>query len=244
MSKLKVFVVEDEPIIADYLEQCLLDQGFEVVGIANSFDQARTLLVTAKPDLLLLDINLGDGPDGVDLAHFVNQQVNKPFLFVTSNTDNQTLERVKLTNPAGFIMKPFRKDDLTMQIELAWHAFQVRNENKQVAFTNSVLENTHFFIKDKQKLVKLAYSDITYAEACDNYSILYTKDSKYVISYSLKHVEAKLPLQEFLRVHRSYMVNLSQISQISPKSLILIDGKEIPVSDAHRSELLKRVNLF
>ena len=244
MSKLKIFVVEDEPIIADYLKQCLQDQGFEVVGIANSFDQARTLLVTAKPDLLLLDINLGDGPDGVDLAHFVNQQVNKPFLFVTSNTDSQTLERVKLTNPAGFIMKPFRKDDLTMQIELAWHAFQVRNENKQVTFTNSVLENTHFFIKDKQKLVKLAYSDITYAEACDNYSILYTKDSKYVISYSLKHVEAKLPLQEFLRVHRSYMVNLSQISQISPKSLVLIDGKEIPVSEAHRAELLKRVNLF
>ncbi|MNK09840.1 Transcriptional regulatory protein YpdB [compost metagenome] len=244
MSKLKIFVVEDEPIIADYLKQCLQDQGFEVVGLANSFDHARTLLVNAKPDLLLLDINLGDGPDGVDLAHFVNQQVNRPFLFVTSNTDNQTLERVKLTNPAGFIMKPFRKDDLTMQIELAWHAFQVRNENKQVTFTNSVLENTHFFIKDKQKLVKLAYSDITYAEACDNYSILYTKDSKYVISYSLKHVEAKLPLQEFLRVHRSYMVNLSQISQISPKSLVLIDGKEIPVSEAHRSELLKRVNLF
>ena len=149
MSKLKVFVVEDEPIIADYLEQCLLDQGFEVVGLANSFDHARTLLVNAKPDLLLLDINLGDGPDGVDLAHFVNQQVNRPFLFVTSNTDNQTLERVKLTNPAGFIMKPFRKDDLTMQIGLAWHAFQVRNDNKQVAFTNSVLENTHFFIKDR-----------------------------------------------------------------------------------------------
>lgn len=244
MSKLKLFIVEDEPIIADYLEQCLLDDGFEVIGMADSFDQAKRMLVDCKPDLLLLDINLGTGPDGIDLAHFVNQQINKPFLFVTSNTDSQTLERVKLTNPAGFIMKPFRKDDLTTQIELAWHAFQVRTANSQIDFTNSVLANTHFFIKDKQKLVKLAYSDITYAEACDNYSILYTKDSKFIISYSLKHVEAKLPIKEFLRVHRSYMVNLGQISQINPKSLVLIDGKEIPVSDAHRPELLKRVNLF
>jgi DNA-binding LytR/AlgR family response regulator len=244
MSKLKIFIVEDEPIIADYMEQCLLEDGFEVRGVANSFDQAKKMLLNNPPDLLLLDINLGPGPDGIDLAHFINQQINRPFLFVTSNTDSNTLERVKLTNPAGFIMKPFRKEDLITQIELAWHAFQVRTSHSQIDFTNSVLANTHFFIKDKQKLVKLAYSDITYAEACDNYSILYTKESKFIISYSLKHVEAKLPVKEFLRVHRSYMVNIGQILQITPKSLVLIDGKEIPVSDAHRSELLKRVNLF
>lgn len=244
MSKLKLFIVEDEPIIMDYLEQCLLDAGFEVVGKADDFNAARKSVQDNKPDLLLLDINLGEGPDGVDLAHFVNQQLKIPFLFVTSNTDAQTLDRVKLTNPAGFIMKPFRKDDLVTQIELAWHAFQVRKSNTGVVFANSVLANTYFFIKDKQKLVKLAYSDISYVEACDNYSILYTGDSKFIISYSLKHVEAKLPLKDFLRVHRSYLVNITQISQINPKSLVLADGKEVPVSEAHRSELLKRVNLF
>ncbi|WP_341902903.1 LytTR family transcriptional regulator DNA-binding domain-containing protein [Fluviicola taffensis] len=244
MSKLKLFIVEDESIIMDYLEQCLLDAGFEVVGKADNFDSAKKLVQDSKPDLLLLDINLGAGPDGVDLAHFVNQQLKIPFLFVTSNTDAKTLDRVKLTNPAGFIMKPFRKDDLATQIELAWHAFQIRKSNAGVVFANSVLANTYFFIKDKQKLVKLAYSDISYVEACDNYSILYTKESKFIISYSLKHVEAKLPLKDFLRVHRSYLVNITQISQINPKSLMLMDGKEIPVSEAHRAELLKRVNLF
>jgi DNA-binding LytR/AlgR family response regulator len=244
MSKLKLFIVEDEPIITAYLEQCLSVAGFEVVGKADSFDSAKKNLMNCKPELLLLDINLGAGPDGVDLAHFINQQLDKPFLFVTSNTDAQTLDRVKLTNPAGFIMKPFRKEDLIAQIELAWHAYQVRKGNTGVNFTNSVLANTYFFIKDKQKLVKLTYSDVSYAEACDNYSILYTKESKFIISYSLKHVEAKLPLKDFLRVHRSFMVNIAQISQINHKSLVLMDGKEIPVSEAHRAELLKRVNLF
>lgn len=244
MTKPTIFIVEDEPIIAAFLEQCLMDEGFECLGIADSFEDAKKQLMHYTPDLFLLDINLGLGPDGVDLAHFINQQISKPFLFVTSNTDPQTLERVKLTNPSGFVMKPFKKLDLVTQIKLAWHAYQVRSVNTQVDFTSSVLASTHFFIKDKQKLVKLAYSDITYAEACDNYSILYTNDSKFIVSYSLKHVEAKLPVQEFLRVHRSYMINITQISQINPKSLILIDGKEIPVSEAHRSELLKRVNLF
>jgi DNA-binding LytR/AlgR family response regulator len=244
MTKPKIFIVEDEPIIAAYMEQCLKDEGFDCLGMADSFEDAKSQLMKCRPDMLLLDINFGNGPDGVDLAHFVNQQLNKPFLFVTSNTDSATLERVKLTNPSGFVMKPFKKLDLIMQIELAWHAFQVRTSHTQVDFTNSVFANTHFFIKDKQRLVKLAYSDITYAEACDNYSILHTRESKFIVSYSLKHVEAKLPPAEFLRVHRTYMVNISQISQIKPKSLVLIDGKEIPVSEAHRSELLKRVNLF
>lgn len=243
MTKLKLFIVEDEPLIADYLEQCLLDEGFECVGIADSFEQAKQLLQRCQPDVLLLDINLGSGPDGVDVAHFVNQSVNKPFLYVTSNTDSKTLERVKLTNPSGFITKPFRKQDLKAQIELAWHAFEVRRDNQQVDFSSSVLSKSHFFIKDKQKLIKLAYSDILFVEACDNYSILYTKESKFVISYSLKHVEAKLPGKEFMRVHRSYVVNLGHISQINPKSLVL-NGKDIPVSDANRSELLERVNLF
>ncbi|TSJ41618.1 LytR/AlgR family response regulator transcription factor [Fluviicola chungangensis] len=244
MTKPTIFIVEDEPIIADFLAQCLSDEGFECLGIADSFEDTKKQLMHHIPDLFLLDINLGLGPDGVDLAHFINQQINKPFLFVTSNTDPQTLERVKLTNPSGFVMKPFKKLELVTQIELAWYAYQVRMSNNQVDFANSVLANTHFFIKDKQKLIKLAYSDITYAEACDNYSILHTNDSKFIVSYSLKHVEAKLPVQEFLRVHRSYMINITQISQINPKSLVLIDGKEIPVSEAHRSELLKRVNLF
>lgn len=244
MTKPTLFIVEDEPIIAAYMEQCLKDEGFECLGTADSYEDARFRIMQCRPDMLLLDINFGNGPDGVDLAHFINQQLNKPFLFVTSNTDANTLERVKLTNPSGFVMKPFKKLDLVMQIKLAWHAYQVRNSNTQVDFTNSVLSNAHFFIKDKQKLVKLAYSDITYAEACDNYSILHTHHSKFIVSYSLKHVEAKLPPGEFLRVHRTYLVNITQISQINPKSLVLIDGKEIPVSEAHRSELLKRVNLF
>lgn len=243
MTKPKLFIVEDELLIADYLEQCLLDNGYECLGKADTFESARALLKKCEPDLLLLDINLGTGPDGVDLAHFVNQQLNKPFLFVTSSTDSKTLERIKLTNPAGLVMKPFKKDELQAQVELAWHAFQVRQQNRQIEFANSILINSYFFIKDKQKLIKLAYSDILYAEACDNYSILFTKDSKYIVSYSLKHVENKLSKNEFFRVHRSFVVNLNHIQQINPKS-ILLDGKEIPVSEAHRSSLLERVNLF
>jgi two-component system response regulator LytT len=87
-----------------------------------------------NPDLILLDINLGDGPDGIDIAHYINQHYKKPFIFISSNTDAKTLERVKLTNPFGFIVKPFKASDIQTQINLAWHSFNLQKENTQVSF--------------------------------------------------------------------------------------------------------------
>jgi two-component system response regulator LytT len=151
-----------------------------------------------SPDLILLDINLGDGPDGIDIAHYINQHYKKPFIFISSNTDAKTLERVKLTNPFGFIVKPFKASDIQTQINLAWHSFNLQKENTQVSFSDSFLVNDHFFIKDKHSLVKVNYADVLYAEACDNYSIIYTKQTKYILSYTLKVVEEKLSYFTFL----------------------------------------------
>ena len=100
-SDLKIAIVEDEPLIADHIEQYVLDAGFNSAGIADNFTDAKELLQKENPDLILLDINLGDGPDGIDIAHYINQHHKKPFIFISSNTDAKTLERVKLTNPFG-----------------------------------------------------------------------------------------------------------------------------------------------
>jgi two-component system response regulator LytT len=242
-SDLKIAIVEDEPLIADHIEQYVLDAGFKSVGIADNFSDAKELLQKENPDLILLDINLGDGPDGIDIAHYINQHYKKPFIFISSNTDAKTLERVKLTNPFGFIVKPFKASDIQTQINLAWHSFNLQKENTQVSFSDSFLVNDHFFIKDKHSLVKVNYADVLYAEACDNYSIIYTKQTKYILSYTLKVVEEKLSLFHFFRTHRSFLVNLKHIEKVNPKE-VLVNGKEIPVSENSRAELLQKLNLF
>ena len=241
--KLNILIVEDEPLIADQIEQHVLDSGFKSAGIADNFNDTKELLQKGNPDLILLDINLGDGPDGVDIAHYINQHYKKPFIFISSNTDTKTLERVKLTNPFGFIVKPFKAGDIQTQINLAWHSFNLQKENTQVSFSDSFLVNDHFFIKDKHSLIKVNYSDVLYAEACDNYSIIYTKQTKYILSYTLKVVEEKLNLFNFFRTHRSFLVNLKHIEKVNPKE-VLVNGKEIPVSENSRQELLQKLNLF
>jgi DNA-binding LytR/AlgR family response regulator len=242
-AKLKILIVEDEPLIADHIEQYVLDGGFASGGIADTFHDAKNLLQIEEPDMVLLDINLGGGPDGIDIAHYINQHHKKPFIFISSNTDHKTLERVKLTNPYGFIVKPFKAGDIQTQINLAWHSFNLQTENSQVSFAGSFLVNDHFFIKDKHSLVKVNYSDVLYAEACDNYSIIYTTQAKYVLSYTLKVVEEKLAPFSFLRTHRSFLVNLKHIQKVNPKE-VLVNGKEIPVSENSRTELLQKLNLF
>ena len=81
-SDLKIAIVEDEPLIADHIEQYVLDAGFNSAGIADNFTDAKELLQKENPDLILLDINLGDGPDGIDIAHYINQHYKKPFIFI------------------------------------------------------------------------------------------------------------------------------------------------------------------
>lgn len=242
-AKLKILIVEDEPLIADHIEQYVLDAGFDCSGISDNFNDAKALIQKEDPDLVLLDINLGDGPDGIDIANYINQHYKKPFIFISSNTDNKTLERVKMTNPFGFIVKPFKATDIQTQINLAWHSFNLQKENNQVQFADSFLVNDHFFIKDKHSLVKVNYSDVLYAEACDNYTIIYTTQAKYVLSYTLKVVEEKLAPFSFLRTHRSFLVNLKHIQKVNPKE-VLVNGKEIPVSENSRNELLQKLNLF
>lgn len=240
---LKILIVEDEPLIADHIEQYVLDSGFKSAGICDNYSDAKQIIQKENPDLILLDINLGDGPDGIDIAHYINQQHKKPFIFISSNTDTKTLERVKLTNPYGFIVKPFKVNDIQTQINLAWHSFNLQKENAQVSFSDSFLVNDHFFIKDKHSLVKVNYADVLYAEACDNYTIIYTIQTKYILSYTLKVVEEKLNLFNFFRTHRSFLVNLKHIEKVNPKE-VLVNGKEIPVSENSRTELLQKLNLF
>jgi DNA-binding LytR/AlgR family response regulator len=100
--------------------------------------------------------------------------------------------------------------------------------------------NDHFFIKDKHSLVKVNYADVLYAEACDNYSIIYTKQTKYILSYTLKVVEEKLSLFQFFRTHRSFLVNLKHIEKVNPKE-VLVNGKEIPVSENSRARIIAEV---
>jgi DNA-binding LytR/AlgR family response regulator len=237
MSKASIVIVEDEALIADHIEQLLIEEGYEVLGIFDTAEDTLAFFKNNQANIVLLDINLGGSIDGVDIANQLNKLPNLSIVFLTSNTDKKTIDRVKLTTPAGFITKPFTKEDIISNIEIALYKSTTIKAEVGKPVSDS------FFIKDKSVLIKIFYSDIHYAEAMDNYSIIYLENKKHIVPHTLKSLFELLEPFGFIKTHRSYIANSNKISAISPKS-VLIDKTEIPLSENHRSEVVSKFNLL
>ena len=127
--KARIFIVEDEPIIADDLADFLQSEGYFVVGIAHDSESALDMIHSETIDLVLLDINIEGSKDGIEIGRIINDQYKLPFIFITSFSDDVTMSKVVDTHPYGYIVKPFEERTLKTTISLALHNF--RSEQKE-----------------------------------------------------------------------------------------------------------------
>lgn len=117
--KIKVLIVEDEPLIAENIASQLNGSSFSVMHIAYDYDEAIHTLEKYIPDVAILDINLEDTHDGIDIANHIKRTCNIPFLFLTSYSDKATIDRVKATGPYAYLVKPFNQNTLLASLEIA-----------------------------------------------------------------------------------------------------------------------------
>ncbi|GAB3958391.1 hypothetical protein GCM10028805_52630 [Spirosoma harenae] len=240
-TPLQLLVVEDDMIIAATIALQLTKLGYEVSGIVPRGEEAILHAETARPDLILLDISLKGALDGIDTAHAIHQRWNIPIIYVTANTDESTFARAKKTRPYAFISKPIRAIELQRAIELAISrlADEPSASAQHVPDAPFVLSD-RIFVRHREKIVKIFITDILYVEADRNYCHLCTADKEYLLTTTLKAMEDKLPANYFVRVHRSYLVNLTQVDEVG-EGHIGIKGKTIPLSHNLREALLKRI---
>lgn len=228
-----IAIVEDEALIADHLALILEELGYTVHSISDDWDSLNGALSDSIPEIVLMDINLSGDLDGVDIATKLKRDYTDiAIVFVSSNIDDRSIARVKMMDADGFIAKPFNKEQIATTIKLL-------DKRKQTE-SAPLME---VYVKDKSSLIKLSISDLYYLEAADNYAILYHKDGRYVQSSTLKDMEHKLSHSGFIRVHRSYVVNLQKIDSVHPKHL-LIGDTEIPVSESFRAKLLQELDVL
>lgn len=121
MTLARILVVDDEIVIARELQARLCGMGHEVVGIAATAQQAIDLAVAKQPDLALMDINLKGAMDGIGAATEIRRRCSIPIIYLTAFTDEQTLERARVTEPFGYLVKPFAEGALRANIEMALH---------------------------------------------------------------------------------------------------------------------------
>lgn len=122
----KVLIIEDDPIIADYLSQLLSTEGFNVLGIAHTGERALDKISSLQPDLCICDIHLGTGMSGIDVAEVLTSKYQIPYIFLTSFDDDKTIEEAERHSPYGYIVKPFQDRTLLATIKIAWSNYKKR----------------------------------------------------------------------------------------------------------------------
>lgn len=115
----KILIIEDEIIVAKDIEQILVSNGFEVIGIASSYQKALTKLQTNKPDLILCDINLNSEKTGIELMTELDTKLSVPFIFISAYTDLETVKKAYSISPKNYLTKPFNEKQLLTSVQVA-----------------------------------------------------------------------------------------------------------------------------
>jgi len=244
MSKIKtILIVEDEMIIAANLALQLTDLGYEIMGIIPRGEEVLKHLKQSQPDLILLDINLNGHLDGIEIAELLQKEHSVPIIYLTANSDEVNFNRAKATHPYAFISKPFTKTDLYRAIELASIRLEEEHAPDKVQESHSSISsvlNNCVFVRSHDKIVKVIIADILYIEAERNYCKIYCKEKTHLLVATLKDLEEKLLFNTLMRIHRSFIVNISHIDEIAT-SHVVIAKKAIPLSTDLKKQLLLHI---
>ena len=250
MGKVNVLLVEDESIVAKDIQLSLKRLGYNVLGIENTGEKAISSARKLDPDIIIMDIMLKGKINGIEASEKIRKEQNIPIIYLTAYADENTLSKAKITEPYAYIIKPYKEIDLHTSIEMALYKHTKELEIlKERDMLYNIVENKdnteYIFVKSKSRLIKLNTNDVIYIEALKDYVVINTSAARYTIHSTMKDIQKKMPEDKFLRVHRSYIVNLNKISEIESPNLILEGNKKIiPIGGSFREGLLSKINLI
>jgi DNA-binding LytR/AlgR family response regulator len=227
-------IVDDNKIARTTLKQLVSQvSDLQLAGECVNAMEAYNLLREQPVDLLLLDIEM-PGMTGIELTR--NLQSNRPVIIFTTSKKEYAAEAFDL-NVADYIVKPITPARFIQAIDKAREILQSNTEQVKLN------EDEFIFIRDSNIVRRLKLSEILYAEAMGDYVKLHTAQKFFAIHSTMKEVEQRLPSPKFLRVHRSFIAAIDKIDTIQEGALI-INGKPVPVADAYRAALNKRMNVL
>ena len=249
MKELTAVLVDDMPIALEMLENDILNNHPEIkiTGKAKSVVEAAKLLQKNQPDILFLDIMLGDGT-GFDILE-IFPDLRSKIIFVTAS-DAFAIKAFKFA-AIDYILKPYSDEDLAISIEKAQSQIQPDKQQLNVlqeAVTAPDNKPSKISLHTSEKIIVVNIDDIIRCKSDNNYTTFHFKDSsKILVSKTLKHYADMLKEVNFLRVHQSHLVNTKYIKEFIKSDggyLILTDNSNIPVSVRKRNEVLEVLNSY
>lgn len=178
-----ILIVEDDPIIAKDIQSLLRSEGFEHISIAHDGLYAQDILASQAVGFVILDIYLGTGISGIEVASTIQKNYDIPFIFLTSFSDKETLEAAKDQAPYGYLVKPFQDRTLLTTIEVAWSNFEREKQLKQTNFNQKISHLT----SQEQKLIAALIEGKSSKEIASTLFI-----SVNTVKYHLKNIYQKM----------------------------------------------------
>jgi len=224
-------IVEDLQVAANYLIKCCEKSNLvEVKGHFTNVPDALSFVNEHTVDLIFLDVEM-PGPSGFEL---LDQMAFLPKIILTTSKKEYAYDayEYKVTD---FLKKPFSYERFLEAVQKAQSATEFP--------ATGAVASDHIYIKSEGKLIRLANESILYIESMGDYVKFVTADKKYITHNTIKNLEDRVDKATFLKVHRSYIINLHKIEDMR-ENCLFIQGVEIPVSKAYKSMVISRLNIL
>ena len=235
---LSCVIVDDEPLALDLMEGYVRQTPFlSLVGRCSSALDALELLKTKPADILFLDIQM---PllNGIELSKMLKSDTRVIF---TTAFEQYALEGFKV-DALDYLLKPISYAEFLKAATKAQRWFGMTSPVSKVENTDSKTGAKSIFVKTDYKMVQVTLSDITFVEGVKDYIRIHTVNEPPLMTLmSLTSIEDYLPADVFLRVHRSFIVNLNQIKTIE-RNRIIFDKIHIPISDSHKESVMEKIS--
>jgi DNA-binding LytR/AlgR family response regulator len=237
--KLSCIIVEDIQIAADFLRKfCEKSDLVEVKGHFLNVTDALEFLDREKVDLLFLDVEM-PGATGFDL---LDRLTYSPRIILTTSKTEYAFNAFQY-HVDDYLKKPFTYKRFQEAIEKLQQKAVVAAPPPVAQPVSPVQDSDFLFIKAEDKLIKLKKDDILFLESMRDYVKFVTQAKNYITYSTLKNMEEKLVGPNFLKVHRSYIVNITKIDDIRGNTIYLL-GNQIPIGKGHKDEVAARLNIL
>ena len=234
MNTIKCLVVDDEPFALQQLASYVSKVPFlKLVDQCLSADAARKVIDSENVDAMFVDINMPD-LNGLD---FVRSLAAPPLVVFTTAYSEHAIDGFRL-DAVDYLLKPFGMDEFNHAALKLKRQFELE---RRVSVQN-LLDDTIFF-KTEHKVVKVHMHDIRYVEGMSEYLKIYVEGQRpIVVLLSMKRIEERLPAVKFMRIHRSYIVNLQKIQEVNKNRVILDNDTFLPIGDSYRDKFVGYLN--
>lgn len=215
---IKILIVEDEVLIANYIKDILEEHGFLNIKIANDAKEGSFLMANFIPEIILMDINLNGVNSGIELSK--NKNANAQIIFLTGQHDMDLMSKAIATNPISYLTKPIKKNDLIAAIVLILQ----KNTTEKYKFKNGF------------ETLVINLNEILYIKSDNNYIDIFLEEKKYTSRKTLDAFLKEVDNPNFIRIHKSYIINKSKITKTT-NNFFFINTIKIPKSRTFNLEV-------